>query len=403
LALKKPIYGIVSAQKSWFDRLIEVCQASGLTTATTDEGLLIMTSGEQVVGVLALHVDDAIGGGTEEFHGVMAKIGETLAVGLMAPAISDTRAYACLQCSRKSKPHSMTDYRSVVGTIGYALSEFRPDLAWETSSLSRQFVTPTILDAKRANAALQYAQKNRVILKYRRGVVNITMFHDGALGNLDHGKSQGGQIACLTNKTGHSLASWIFWESRTIKRVCRSSSASEVLSAVESYDATMWLLALWKEISGQDLDALLVTDSESLQQKAVSTALPTKKRLRIDMALLRQGLRRGEYGLVWAGSSNNLANPLTKGPRGISPTMSVKLSLLRALEKNCTHLDTVPTRIKTWADVSKCWLYSLEGITPFDNCLFRDRRQPAPACSAARTNVVFTNSYVDNNSSLISE
>jgi hypothetical protein len=55
--------------------------------------------------------------------------------------------------------------------------------------------------------------------------------------------------------------------------VCRSSSASEVLSAVEGYDATMWLLALWKEISGQDLDALLVTDSESLQQKAMSKAL----------------------------------------------------------------------------------------------------------------------------------
>jgi hypothetical protein len=52
-------------------------------------------------------------------------------------------------------PQSMTDYRSVFGTIGYASSEFRPDLAWETSSLSRQFVTPTILDAKRANAALQ--------------------------------------------------------------------------------------------------------------------------------------------------------------------------------------------------------------------------------------------------------
>jgi hypothetical protein len=74
--------------------------------------------------------------------------------------------------------------------------------------------------------------------------------------------------------------------------VCRLSLASEVLSAVEGYDATMWLLVLWKEISGHDLDALLVTDSESLQQKAVSTALPTEQRLRIDMALLRQGLRR---------------------------------------------------------------------------------------------------------------
>jgi Reverse transcriptase (RNA-dependent DNA polymerase) len=70
--LKKPIFGIVSAPKCWFDRLIEVCRASGLTTATTDEGLFVMTSGEQVVGVLALHIDDAIGGGTEEFHGVVA-------------------------------------------------------------------------------------------------------------------------------------------------------------------------------------------------------------------------------------------------------------------------------------------------------------------------------------------
>jgi hypothetical protein len=191
-------------------------------------------------------------------------------------------------------------------------------------------VTPTILDAKRANAALQYAQKNRVILKYRRGVEYLTMFHDGSLGNLDDGKSQGGRIACLTNKTGHSVVSWIFWESRTIKRVCRSSSTTEVLSAVEGYDATMWLLALWKEISGQDLDALLVTDGESLHQRAVSTALLTEKRLRIDMALLHQGLRRGEYGPVWTSSSSNLANPLTKGPRGISPTMSVKLPLLRA-------------------------------------------------------------------------
>jgi hypothetical protein len=104
--LKKPIYGIVSAPKSWFDRLIGVCRASELTTATTDEGLLIMTNGEQVVGVLTLHVDDAVGGGTEEFHGVMALFVKLSPWGLMIPAISDTMAYACLQCSRTSKPCS---------------------------------------------------------------------------------------------------------------------------------------------------------------------------------------------------------------------------------------------------------------------------------------------------------
>jgi Reverse transcriptase (RNA-dependent DNA polymerase) len=205
--LKKPIYGIVSDPKSWFDRRIEVCRASGFTIATTDEGLLIMTSGEQVVGVLALHVDVAIGGGTEECHDVMEKIGKTLAVwshetinfrykGLRVSTVfkdeknvfeinvdSDDYLASCRtmdvplgEDTDLLPPQSMTDYRSVVRTVGYASSEFRLDLAWETSTLSRQFVTPTVLDAKRANAALQYAQNNRVILKYRRGVENLTVF-----------------------------------------------------------------------------------------------------------------------------------------------------------------------------------------------------------------------------------
>jgi Reverse transcriptase (RNA-dependent DNA polymerase) len=160
--LKETIYGIESASKSWFDRLIEVCQAAGLTTATTYEGLLIMTSGEQVFGVLALHVDDAIGGGTEEFDGAMAKFGETLAVGshevsnfrYKGPRVSTVFKYEktvfeinvdgddyLASCRTMDvplgedkdwlPPQSMTDYRLVVGTIGYASSEFRPDLAWK--------------------------------------------------------------------------------------------------------------------------------------------------------------------------------------------------------------------------------------------------------------------------------
>jgi hypothetical protein len=118
-----------------------------------------MASGEQVVRVLALHVDDAIGGGTEEFYGVMAKIGETLAVG--SRETSNFR-YKGLRVSSVFKdeqtvfeinvdgddylaschtmdvplgedtdllpPRSMTNYSSVVRTIGYASSEFRPDL-----------------------------------------------------------------------------------------------------------------------------------------------------------------------------------------------------------------------------------------------------------------------------------
>jgi hypothetical protein len=216
-------------------------------------------------------------------------------------------------------------------------------------------VTPTIFDSKRANTALQYAQDNRVILNYRRGVKNLYVFHDSSLGNLDDGKSQGGRIACLTNKTGHSVASWIFWESRTIKRVCRSSSASEVLSAVEGYDATMWLLALWKETSRQDLDALLVTDSCQRKPAAKGSVdgfadgeSASDRHGSASSRFASWRIRLGVGGLVeQPGESTD------EGSSGISPTMSVKLPLLRAFETNFTHLYTVPTRIKTWADVSK--------------------------------------------------
>jgi Reverse transcriptase (RNA-dependent DNA polymerase) len=104
--LKKPIYGTVSAPRSWFDRLIEIGREAGLTTATTDECLLIITSGEQVVVFLALHVKDAIGGGTEEFHGVMAKIGETLAVGSHETSNFRYRGLRVSTVSRMSKPCS---------------------------------------------------------------------------------------------------------------------------------------------------------------------------------------------------------------------------------------------------------------------------------------------------------
>jgi hypothetical protein len=163
---KKPIFGIVSVSKSWFDRLLEVDRAAGYTATTTYEGLLIMTSGEQVVGVLALHIDDAIGGVTEEFHGTMAKIGETLAVGShetnnfrfkglrVSTVFKDEQTVLEINvdgddylayCQTMDVPsgyvtcllplQSKTDYRSGIGTICYISLEFHPDPTWETSSL----------------------------------------------------------------------------------------------------------------------------------------------------------------------------------------------------------------------------------------------------------------------------
>jgi hypothetical protein len=127
-----------------------------------------------------LHVDNAIGGGTEEFHGVMVKI-LAIAVGSHDTSNFLTKGLRVSTVFKEEQtmfkinvdgddyfafcrtmdvtlgedtdllpPQSMTDYRSVVGAVGYASPEFHPSLARETLYLSRQLVTPTILDAKRA-------------------------------------------------------------------------------------------------------------------------------------------------------------------------------------------------------------------------------------------------------------
>jgi Reverse transcriptase (RNA-dependent DNA polymerase) len=81
--LKRPVYGLVSAPKAWFDRLAEVLQEEGFHCALNDEGIfrLIDRDDGAVVDILALHVDNAIGGGTKEFHGVMSKVGEVSEIG----------------------------------------------------------------------------------------------------------------------------------------------------------------------------------------------------------------------------------------------------------------------------------------------------------------------------------
>ena len=40
----------------------------------------MMDSEGNIIGILALHVDDAVGGGTAEFHRAMQKVSESLEV-----------------------------------------------------------------------------------------------------------------------------------------------------------------------------------------------------------------------------------------------------------------------------------------------------------------------------------
>jgi hypothetical protein len=88
-----------------------------------------------------------------------------------------------------------------------------------------------------------------------------------------------------------------------------------------------------------------------IADSVATTKMYAERRLRIDFALVRQGLRRGEFVLNWVPSRANLSYCLTKESDNDAPrlrrTDKQKRPLLVTLLRNCTNLRGVRKVIKT--------------------------------------------------------
>lgn len=91
-----------------------------------------------------------------------------------------------------------------------------------------------------------------------------------------------------------------------MKRFCKVAIAEETVSAGEEHETAMWLQQVYFELTGVSLPIRLFVDSHGLQNNCKTTLLHLQKRLRIDMAALRKGLRRCEFVITWVLSRSNL-------------------------------------------------------------------------------------------------
>lgn len=113
---------------------------------------------------------------------------------------------------------------------------------------------------------------------------------------------------------------------------------------------------LWFELTGVWLDNEIVMNGSGPLKNLASTRLPRERRNRIDMALLHQGLRRGEYVLTWVPSKANLSDCLTKERErasvSIAPDLKTTKLLLDALKTSTSQLKGIRRVTKTKEDVS---------------------------------------------------
>ena len=108
----------------------------------------------------------------------------------------------------------------------------------------------------------------------------------------------------------------LYWESKKIRRVVKSTLAAETLAATDAVDMAYYLgYILSQVLYNEDKNVIpiqLVVDNYYLYENVYSTKNVTEKRLRIDLAILKQMIHEGELNILWTESKCQLADVLTK-------------------------------------------------------------------------------------------
>ena len=105
------------------------------------------------------------------------------------------------------------------------------------------YVNKIIKNAKNSKNAINFSQLNLSNIK-------LQLFTDASFNNLPNGGSQAGQIIFLTNDKSNTCP--LYWNSSKIKRVARSTIATETLSLSEGCDVTMYINKLVLELLFHD-------------------------------------------------------------------------------------------------------------------------------------------------------
>ena len=144
----------------------------------------------------------------------------------------------------------------------------------------------------------------------------LECFSDASFANLPGSGSQGGFIIFLVDDRGNKCP--VLWQSRKIRRVVKSTLAAEALALVECAETAIYLQEIISQLSGCDgLPICCHVDNRSLVETLSSGKSVDDKRLRIDLAILKEMLEQGKLrSISWVESSQQLADALTK--RGAS-------------------------------------------------------------------------------------
>ena len=308
--LKKNVYGISDASRSWYFSVKETLVALDCQVCLNDPCIFVWYV-DTVQGIICVHVDDFIYGGTDVFLRVIIDpLQKTFKIGSKSTSafrylglnlvqqeghiLMDQSSYIESVSSidihadrKRDKSAAVTEselaeYRAIVGQLGWIAQQTRPDLSFDVADLRSKFKCATVKDLFQANKVVAKARCNPVTIKL--GVESLencqlVCYNDASFGNLSTGGSQGGYVIFL--KSCYDTYTPISWESKKLRRVVKSTMAAETLELVECAEAAFWIGNLLKEMLHTETspDIVCNTDSHQLYDGLYSIKPVKDKRL----------------------------------------------------------------------------------------------------------------------------
>lgn len=223
-------------------------------------------------------------------------------------------------CNKKAMLTSdeQTIFRKMIGQLNWAVQGSRVDLAFELIDLSTKLNKATIGDLNRAVKSINRLRDLISIVRFpglSLDTLKIVTFTDASLANLNDGAgSTQGAVIWVMDSTGKCCPLW--WYSKKIKRVVRSTLAAEALSLQEGLESSYYFRHLVEELLGLEKGTIPIyafVDNKSVIESVYSTKLVDDKRLRIDIAAPAESVELGEVKqILWCSGKTQLANCLTK-------------------------------------------------------------------------------------------
>lgn len=338
--LNKCVYGLVDASRNWFLSVKKQLVQLKCVQSKLDPALFYWHHHDKLEGLFLIHVDDFIWAGSEVFESnvisplrIKFQCGKELDISFKYIGLNIEQD----DCQIYLQQHDYTEelkqldmvldfktdinnfYPEIVGQLHWIATQSRPDMCFDVLDLSTNSELSDSKLKSKINKAVRKAKNNQYKIVFpcldSLEGLELLLFTDASYANLsDRVSSAGGYMIFLKGRNEKLCP--IAWAAKKIKRVVKSTLAAEALSLAEGLDACYFVRSILHEMinvkAGHEILIKCFTDNKSLSQNIHSTKLISEKRLRLDLASIKESVSEGDVSVTWIKTCNQISDCLTK-------------------------------------------------------------------------------------------